>query len=342
MEYVSSRVTQALSALFVTSLIDRGHSQYKVSRLSGLSQPMINKLARVDEESLLSKLERAGLPRDEVLLAVDLVAEAAEKSPLEALKLLSVYELSVVARKLICQGYERENAEIEDSCTVIDSLYSREDIYVAETRMAFERFEKIPGVVELVPEVGANIAVARPRASSYLEVVAFPGRIIKLDEKVMAVGSPVYGGSKHTAHVLLLLSKVRPEIRACISIKRLERFVEEAKRWGLRVCEVRGEYASEEELLELLSREVEERGPCDVIDASRGLGMEPIVYVLGRSGLEAVEIIGRLLALSSERLESSRAPNSLPQHETSARPPGSLAQRLEEGRHQERLHRERI
>jgi len=53
---------------------------------------------------------------------------------------------------------------------------------------ALEIIKKSPGFSNLIPEVGCNIAMAIPDASSILDVAAVSGRIVRLKNEPHAVG----------------------------------------------------------------------------------------------------------------------------------------------------------
>jgi len=295
MEYVAKRVTPYLRGLVAIELVERGRSQYKVAKMLGISQPMVSKILRAGRRKLLEKLEKSGVPADEAQLVSRLVADAVEHDLFEALKLLSAYEISLIVRGVICSEYERTNSHVPEACKVFDLLQQTADAYIEEAQLAYEKFRKLELAVELVPEVGPNIVVARPGAKSYLDVVGFTGRIVKSDEGVTAVGRPAYGASKHTAKVLLEASKVRSDLRACIVLKRSELLLKALAKAGLKVCSVEG-YASEEGLLELVRKAFEKAGgECDAIEARGGIGFEPNVYLFGRSGPELIDELAKAL-----------------------------------------------
>jgi len=300
MEYIARHITPYLRNLAVLLLVEKGYSQYKISKLMGFSQPMINKILKSRKEDIVKKLTESDIPEEEAILVPQLIAEAIERNPLEALRLLSTYELSVLSRGIICRAYKKENPEVDEACRVIETLYVKSDIYIEETKKTFEKLREIEGIGGLIPEVGANIAIARPGAKNYLEVVAFPGRIVKTDEGVVAVGEPAYGASRHTAKVLLSVMKRRPGVRVCLVLKRDPKLLSLAESMNFKICSVEG-YSSEKELLERIEKALEEgRGKCDIIDARGGIGFEPTIYVFGKTGLETAVLVGRLACKARE------------------------------------------
>lgn len=79
--------------------------------------------------------------------------------------------------------------------------------------------ESSPHVADLAPEVGINVAMALPYAENIVDVVAIPGRLMKVFGGVRSSSCPEFGGSSHLARYLLEMVKHDPEKRAAINIK---------------------------------------------------------------------------------------------------------------------------
>src|SRR5262249_26114222 len=73
--------------------------------------------------------------------------------------------------------------------------------------------------VEVVPEVSVNIARATENAKASSDVVAVPGRMVRVKNRARAMLSPEFGASDHMARILLLSRAEMPVIRACINLR---------------------------------------------------------------------------------------------------------------------------
>jgi len=58
---------------------------------------------------------------------------------------------------------------------------------------AVKKIEETKNFVSILPEVGTNIVMAPPKATSLSEVVALTGRIIKVENRAVGVGEPKSG-----------------------------------------------------------------------------------------------------------------------------------------------------
>ncbi len=89
-------------------------------------------------------------------------------------------------------------------------------------------------IIELVPEVQMNIAMALP--SPYLhgkeDVAAIPGRMAKVGARVEALRPPAFGASSHVASAVVKAMEFDGEVRAAANIKYSKEILEAAKRLG--------------------------------------------------------------------------------------------------------------
>ncbi|NIQ03671.1 MAG: bifunctional hydroxymethylpyrimidine kinase/phosphomethylpyrimidine kinase, partial [Nitrospinaceae bacterium] len=99
-------------------------------------------------------------------------------------------------------------------------LYQSEERWDLQARMtrAVERL-KASRIGRLVPEVQSNLGMALEGARTDEEVIAFPGRIIKLGEDIVTVAPPRFGASRHVAHVILTAMRHDPSQRAVMNIQ---------------------------------------------------------------------------------------------------------------------------
>jgi predicted fused transcriptional regulator/phosphomethylpyrimidine kinase len=116
-----------------------------------------------------------------------------------------------------------------------------------------------------------NVALAPPGASTVEQVVGVPGRLVRVGTRVVAIGRPSYGGSTHTAGVALWAGRRWGFPRAAVATRYDAAIMGAAATMGLRVHEM-GEEPQE---------------VPDLIVDRGGPGVEPIIYFLGRSALEA-------------------------------------------------------
>jgi len=295
LEYVAKYVTPHIRALVVHQLNVKGYSQYKLSQLLGISQPMINKILKNNKEYYIKNLKEQGIPEEEVKNIVNILVEKIIKNKKDFLWTMAIIELSIITRELVCYSYKRKHREIPDPCSLMQLYHVTTDPYLIEVKDVYRELASLPDIQEYIPEVGTNIILLPPNARTFNEAIGFPGRIVKLNKGIRAVGPPTYGGSRHTASILLTVNKKWKGIRACIVLKRDKNITDKAKELGMKTCLV-SNYENEIELIDKIKKEIEKRKEkCDIIDALPAKGMEPVIYVLGENAYDVLEKIKKLI-----------------------------------------------
>ncbi len=290
-ELVARFVIPYIRALVAIMLFQRGYSQVKISKLLGVSQPMVSRYIAEGMEQQLRKLSEVGIPREEVLAIARLLAEVASRGrKQDFVRILASYGNTVLVRGYLCTKHRELVPDLPLDCGICMKIFSQlSDPLIDELKRAYEILSAAPRAYELVPEVGMNIVVALPHAESVKEVVGFAGRIIRVGEKIEAVGEPLYGGSRHTALILLMVRRRWREIRAAIVVKYSEQCVAKLRKSGLAIVEI-GPHRDPANLyrdIEEGIRQTKEK-PDAVVDKG-GLGLEPVIYIFGSSAMEVVE-----------------------------------------------------
>ena len=170
-----------------------------------------------------------------------------------------------------------------------------------ELRNELERVKTIKNFVELIPEIGTNIAYALEDAQGNEDVVAIPGRIrIGLDKPVFL--DPEFGASKHMACMVISVRKHDPEKKCAINIKYSEKVLDICRKLGLSISS----YDRREEPEELKKKEgktipwgveqvIKKEGKIpDIIYHTGDWGKVPSVVVLGRNPREVLDIVSKI------------------------------------------------
>jgi predicted fused transcriptional regulator/phosphomethylpyrimidine kinase/predicted transcriptional regulator len=290
---VSRYVAPRLRALVAVRLVrDYGVSQIRVSRLLGVTQPMVSKYLTEDTGRVMEELRGMGLDVGEVENIVSILSEVASRGSTEDYtRIFTAYLNSLLSRGALCGFHRSVYPGLGPECSVCRTLLrAYPDTYVEEISEAFRVLSEDPLAYRLVPEVGSNIVSCRPGARSTLEVVGFSGRVIRVGERVVAVGEPTYGGSRHLASVLLVVRRFRGDLRGAVAIRYSRECVEVLRGAGLRVV-ITGPHGSRDEVVEDIARQLEASPESRVVDAVAdvgGSGIEPVIYVFGSTALEAV------------------------------------------------------
>jgi len=167
-----------------------------------------------------------------------------------------------------------------------------EDVSAA-TKMIEGHSEFLP----YIAEVGTQVAMALPYASTKRHVAAVEGRIVKFGERARAVGCARFGASDHVARIILTVMKHDPLKRAALNLRYDQDLVEAFKKLGrvvlsfdrkleppeVKAMEGRTLVWGVEEAIKATGR------VPDVVYDLGEVGKEPMIRVLGNSAMDVVE-----------------------------------------------------
>jgi hydroxymethylpyrimidine kinase / phosphomethylpyrimidine kinase / thiamine-phosphate diphosphorylase len=156
---------------------------------------------------------------------------------------------------------------------------------------------------KIIPEVQSNLGYALPGAGSVEEVAAFPGRIIRVGERVEILHDPDFGASRHIAGIILTVMRYNGDFRAAMNIRFSEEIIRICKKLGFQV----GSFDRSEEPPDVKAREGSslEWGTDYVLSKSdtvpdaifdRGdVGKEPMIRILGKT---PDEVVAKVISIS--------------------------------------------
>ena len=154
-----------------------------------------------------------------------------------------------------------------------------------------KRFEE--KVLKYIPEVRTNIVMAKENASSINDVAAFPGRITIVKNKLAVFSEPEFGASKFLSKVLLEIMKKNPKIKALTCIKYLENMEKSLVKLGIKYTIL--SKPLRKDTIWILEEEF--NGYEEVLIDKGGLGIEPVMYILG---VNAIEVVKKAVKIISE------------------------------------------
>jgi len=186
---------------------------------------------------------------------------------------------------------------------------------IEQVEAAARMIEGNPHFLPFAAEVGTQIAMALPFPRGPEDVAAIEGRIVKIRDRLKAVGPARFGASRHIANIILTAMKYDPEIRAAMNLHYNPKLVEAFRRTG---CKVSG-FDRRLEPAEIkrvegksLSWGVEEairkiHVVPDVIYDEGEVGKEPMIRILGRNASEVVnKALKAIKSLSYQKKKDSQ------------------------------------
>ncbi|MDA4126164.1 MAG: hypothetical protein OK452_03025 [Thaumarchaeota archaeon] len=296
----------AIRQLVARQLGAQGFSQNKISAMLGITQASVSLYASSDVSRSYSALAQFGLSSEEADRYASLLSEDVRLSAVDGVATLSSIWTRLLGSGAVCPAHRSQYPSLAD-CDVCIKEYGEKGAVgsdaISEVAEAVRSLEGSPTFANVMPEVSVNVACAAGSAESPADVVAIPGRIVKVRGRARAMLPPESGASRHLSKVLLIVRRLRPEFRACMNIRYDKKVGLILKRLHLRSIEI-GDYAvsgKEDPTADALRRRLgPSSGAFDVIVDGGGSGIEPNTYLFAKGAREVAT-----LALKISRLYSA-------------------------------------
>lgn len=201
----------------------KGKSQNEIAKLLGVKQPVIvsylqKSIAETGDEKInhhldalsdiISNMLFTQEPLDKVMKTVCTKCKSLRvEGPLCSIHKAMLPQLEEYTRCDICSGY-REVPSLENRSIILSEL--KEMYTQLSTHSTFYKW---------VPEIGSQLAQSDENAKDLDDIASYPGRIIKVKEKIVTVSNPEFGSSKTMSSLLLWLRDKQSDIRWVLSCK---------------------------------------------------------------------------------------------------------------------------
>ena len=157
-------------------------------------------------------------------------------------------------------------------------------------------------IAQLIPESQSNLVMALPYASSPRDVMAIPGRIVRIGNRVHASSCPTFGASSHVARTVLVAMEYDATIRSAMNIRFSPAILDHCRALGWTISS----YNRREEPPEIkaIDGQTTSWGAHQAIKAARGVphliyhdgdwGKEPMIILLGHTPDEVVQHVAQI------------------------------------------------
>jgi XRE family transcriptional regulator, thiamine biosynthesis regulator len=270
-------------------LSGEGWSQGKIASVLGVTQASVSLYLRSPDRSK-TLLGRLGISEEQAALYTSLLAEDLRKDPAYAVGTLYSLWTDALGRGILCSAHRTQYPGLAQCAMCLAKFGPEQEPgrkAVEEVASAVRMIEGSSSFVRVMPEVSVNVAYAPEEARSVDDVVAIPGRIVKVRGLPRSFMRPEYGASTHLASVLLAVLSVDGSRRAAINIRYDQRLGRIAQKLGLRTVKLLGGVG----LLENLRSSI--RGlsaPIDAIADPGGEGSEPGLYLFAATPTAVAEL----------------------------------------------------
>jgi predicted fused transcriptional regulator/phosphomethylpyrimidine kinase/predicted transcriptional regulator len=286
-------------------LHQQGFSQSRISSMLGITQASVSIYFSSPAPKAYASLASLSLSREDADRYASLLAEDVKRSPVYGVDTLTSIWTSLLGKGLVCEAHRRLYPSLSECDVCIKEYGQRHDDRsgaLAHVSEAVRIIESAREFVSVMPEVSVNVAYLAGDSATTKDVVAVPGRIVKVRNSAKALLQPEFGASGHMARMLLLVRQRRKDVRAAINLRYDERMARVLRRMGLKCLEIGGYAPSgrEDPTVEALaSVMLKERKAFDAVVDSGGKGTEPDVYMFGRDAVEVARLAVKAAKLYS-------------------------------------------
>ncbi|MDE1852911.1 MAG: hypothetical protein KGI38_04080 [Thaumarchaeota archaeon] len=299
-ELMVERFLPSMRQLVSSVLDSQGFSQSKISAMLGVTQASVSLYLKADTSRAYSALSELSVSRTDADRYAVQLAAAVNTNPVGGIRVLNAIWTELLGGGYICPAHRAAYPFLSD-CDVCIKEYGQRggarSQTISEVAQAVKMLEESPKFVTVMPEVSVNIACAAGDATAPADIIAIPGRIVRVKDRAKAMLPPEAGASAHMSRVLLLARSRHPDLRACINLRYDEKMERAMRKAGLRTLTI-GKYShpgAEDPTVEALERRLKpSSGRFDAIVDEGGAGIEPNVYVFAKGAREVAEIALRL------------------------------------------------
>jgi predicted fused transcriptional regulator/phosphomethylpyrimidine kinase/predicted transcriptional regulator len=299
-ELMTQLFLPAMRQLVALRLRSQGLSQNRISTLLGVTQASISLYLSSGAKRPYDSLSTLSVSRTQADRYSAELATAVTQNAVEGVNELNRIWTAILGSGSACLAHRSLYPSLSN-CDMCIREYGQgegtKSQTISEVSQAVKMLEGSPKFVAVMPEVSVNIACAAGDAKTPADIVAVPGRVVKVKGRAKAMLPPEAGASVHMSKVLLLARSRHPELRACINLRYDAKIARVMRKAGLGIMTI-GRYSypgAEDPTVEALERKLESSpGPFDVVVDEGGSGIEPNVYLFAKGAREVAELAIKL------------------------------------------------
>ncbi len=296
----------AMRAIVARKLHSEGFSQSKIAVFLGITQASVSLYLAQEHGGQSRSLAALGVSPESAERYGALLSEDVKKSPVYAVNTLYSIWSDLLGRGEICQAHRSEHpslAQCEMCLRVFGAIETGGSEAIELVSRAVAMLEASDIFVHIMPEVSVNIAYAHGDASAVRDVVAVPGRIVRVRDRPRSLMRPEFGASTHLASVLLEVRRRVKGYRAAMNVRYDEKMREVLGGLNLSILELGGYDKGADPVVEALTREMGRRSSSfDVVVDPGGSRIEPSLYLFANDPVEVARLslkIAHLYSLGS-------------------------------------------
>lgn len=291
-QIVADELLPTVRGQVCVELATRGLTQEEIAAPLGITQAMVSRYLNEGIDEAPHFAERPQLQRTVGRLVDGIISEEADSVDVlvECMTLAETFKANGVLCERHAELMPTLDPEACDLCTDrTDSKFVAARQVKESVRRATRQFLD-DALVQFVPSVGTNIAMATAAPEGPADVAAIPGRIHRAHPQTRT-RDPRFGASRHVAGLILAATAADPTLRGGINLQTSTSLIETAARRGLPVKRF-APMADRDGGFDIV---IEDPAEVPRIWYHTGThGVEPMTYVLGTTAVDAVETAAEL------------------------------------------------
>lgn len=293
----------SMRALVARRLKEDGLSQGKIAGLMGLTQASVSSYLSTSPAKQTATLSGFGVNNEEAETYAALLAEDLKNNPAYAVATLYSIWNRIIGGGNACALHRGEYpflATCEVCMKVFGPERGRAEGAVEHLESALRSIEGSSLFVKVMPEVSVNVAYSPEGAKSVEDVVAIPGRIVRVRGQSRSFMRPEYGASTHLAAILLEIERVHPSLRAAINLRYDQKMSRTLAKLRIKGLTMGRDYpaGSQDKVLDALRARLSAPGGATEFEAvvdMGGEGVEPSLYLFAE---DAITVVKRSLEIA--------------------------------------------
>jgi predicted fused transcriptional regulator/phosphomethylpyrimidine kinase/predicted transcriptional regulator len=302
----------SMRALVSKKLQKQGFSQGRIASLLEITQASVSLYLSGRTSRPLQLLSSLGISSEEAERFSSLLAEDLKENPVYAVSTLYSIWSDLLGRGLMCHPHRKDYpflAECDICMRTFGSRQARGSDAIDYVSRAVSMLESSGTFVRVMPQVSVNITYACGEAASVQDVVAIPGRIVKVRDRAKSFTKPEFGASAHLAKILLQVRTRMKDVRAAINMK-YDRNVEKVlRKLRLRALKIGGIYTKEvdDSVVDALRQKMRETDEqFDALIDLGGSGFEPSLYLFAKDPMEVAQTAIKMSRMYPEARKEQR------------------------------------
>ena len=287
----------SMRALVARRLKEDGLSQGKIASLLGLTQASVSSYLSTSSAKQIAALSGLGVNAEQADTYAALLAEDLKNNPTYAVATLYSIWSRLVGGGDACSAHRGEYPFLA-TCDMCMKVFGPERGHaegaVEHVQGALRSIEGSSLFVRVMPEVSVNVAYAPKGAKSAEDVVAIPGRIVRVKGQARSFMKPEYGASTHLAAILLEVQRKRPIVGAAMNLRYDERMSKVLAKLKFKKVTIGHSYpvGSQDKVLGALRAQLSSPDASSdfeaVVDLG-GEGVEPSLYLFAQDAVKVVQ-----------------------------------------------------